>query len=90
MNTIYVLGVPFKIVYANLEKEGVYGDCDPLSQIIRIDNTIPLDHQHKVLAHELTHAALRISGLNELVGDKVEEAICVLMETTYKVYEDII
>ena len=90
MRTIDVLGVPFTIVYANLEKDGVYGDCEPLSQTIRIDNTIPIDHQQKVLAHELTHAALRISGLNELVDDKIEEAICVLMETAYKVYEDVI
>ena len=90
MRTIEVLGVPFTIVFTDLEKDGVYGDCEPLSQTIRIDNTIPIDHQHKVLAHELTHAALRISGLNELVDDKIEEAICVLMETAYKVYEDII
>ena len=89
MQTIYVLGVPFTVIYTNLEKDGVYGDCEPLNQTIRIDNTIPLDQQQKVLAHELTHAALRISGLNELIDDKIEEAICVLMETAYKVYEDI-
>ena len=89
MQTIYVLGVPFTIEYTDLEKDVVYGDCEPLSQTIRIDNTIPLDQQQKVLAHELTHAALRISGLNELIDDKIEEAICVLMETAYKVYEDI-
>lgn len=89
MRTIDVLGVPFTIEYTDLEKDVVYGDCEPLSQTIRIDNTIPLDQQQKVLAHELTHAALRISGLNELIDDKIEEAICVLMETAYKVYEDI-
>lgn len=35
----------------------------------------------KVAAHEAMHAALNISGISELLPNKTEEAICVLIES---------
>jgi len=51
------------------------------TQSIYINKTLKGKHAERVLRHELMHATLDISGLTNLIDDKLEEALCNVMES---------
>ncbi len=52
------------------------------TRTIRIDKTARIEHQWRVLFHELSHAALHDAGLENAFEDKVVEAIADCMATS--------
>ena len=59
----------------------VWGMWDDAKRLVTIDATATVEHQWFVLFHELTHAALHDSGLENLMDDKAVEAVCDAMAT---------
>lgn len=58
------------------------GITDPLTQCVALAPDLPLDAERRILAHELVHVALNMSGwLEEIVtADGHEEAVCCALE----------
>ena len=56
--------------------EACYGTWDEETRVIEIDSTPPLEHQWRVLYHELTHVAFTDSGLDEMMTAEALEAAC--------------
>lgn len=77
---IKVLGEWFRVLHMDLSEEGLFGDCDVDNRVIRIDQSLEGKSFKETLKHEKFHAMLRISGISELLGDQLEEAICRLVE----------
>ena len=78
---IKILGIWFKLEHLELkESEGLFADCCIETKTIRICESLTGVDYTQALQHEKCHALLRLSGLVELMDDKLEEAICVLME----------
>lgn len=59
----------------------VWGLWDDAARRITIDGTAKREHQWRVLFHELTHAALHDSGIENLLEAKAVEAICDAIST---------
>ena len=53
-----------------------WGDWDDSTRTIRLDKTAVIEHQWRVLFHELAHAALHDSGLQNAFEDRAIEALC--------------
>tara|TARA_R110000744_G_C19320230_1_gene557571 strand:+ start:197 stop:508 length:312 start_codon:yes stop_codon:yes gene_type:complete len=71
--TIMVGDIEFKIV---IKKMKDYGDMDIDKKIIRIREGLSKEESFDTMMHEVTHAALAISGLSNILDDpNVEEAI---------------
>lgn len=74
-------GLEFKIIVdEGLQND--YGECDSRECIIKI-NPKHLDSAllvKRTILHEMTHAALGVSGLSEKLTDKQEEAFAVCIE----------
>lgn len=83
---ISVLGRVFDIKVTNLK--GLYGDCTPQKGIIRLSQSQTLEEAKATLFHEAVHAALFVSGMNELLGEK-EEALVRCFEHTFSHIVDI-
>lgn len=80
--TVNVLGQKFRIKYLHPDDmDDCHGQMLLNSREIIIDNTLPLDEMKRTLIHEVTHAILGISGVSEKLDPRVEEAICVAMES---------
>jgi hypothetical protein len=81
-NSTRILGVRIKIEHVpNLTAdEGILGDADDDTFTIRLDAGLEGDRYRRVLRHERTHMALRMSGIVEHLDDNTEEAICRLFE----------
>ena len=72
-STIKVGDIEFKIV---LKKMKDYGDMDIDKRTIRIRHGLTEEESFDTLMHEVTHAALAISGLTNILDDEnLEEAI---------------
>lgn len=54
----------------------VWGTWDESRREIELDTRGSMPHQWRVFFHELTHAMLSDSGLENLLTDQVVEAIC--------------
>ena len=83
---VTVLGQTFVIDHVpNLLVEGerCEGACYVSERLIKLDDELRFQpaRYNRVLKHELMHAALRTSGIAELMDLKMEEAICVLVES---------
>ena len=76
-----VLGQWVTIQHVDLTKEDLHGDCDAVKRVIRIEITLEGEEFKRILAHELEHARLRLSGLAELMSDDLEEALACLAES---------
>ena len=57
-----------------------YAEYKHDSNEILVDTKCPEHLVWGVLLHEITHAILTITGVAELLDEKLEEAICVSME----------
>jgi len=79
---VRVLGQYFKIIYEDLTAENIDGDTDINKRLIRIDSCITdPEHIRRIIAHEKFHAKLAVSGISELLGEEVEEALAILAES---------
>lgn len=83
---VEVLGQTFTIdhvVNLLVEGERCEGACYVSERLIKLDDELRYQpaRYNRVLKHELMHAALRASGLAEMMELKMEEAICVLAES---------
>ena len=83
---VTVLGQSFTVTHVpNLLVEGdqCEGACYVSERIIKLDDELRFqpERYNRVLKHELMHAVLRMSGLAEMMELKMEEAICVLVES---------
>ena len=78
---VTVLGKTFKVTVTNLK--GLYGDCDVGAGVIRIHQGLDVDVAKKTLFHEAIHAALGVSGHNEMLKEDQEEAIVRMFEHAF-------
>lgn len=83
---VSVMGQRFTVEHVQnltIEGERCEGGMYLSERFIRIDDAMRYQESryNRVLKHELMHAALGISGLTELLDEKTEEAICVLVES---------
>lgn len=65
-----------------LDGQGCWGLWDGAKRIIAIDKTAPIEHQWRVLFHELVHAALHDAGLENVMEEQAIEAICDAMSAS--------
>ncbi len=86
---VEILGNRFKVIYCDLSKEDLCGDCDTNKRIIRISTHITPDEQVSTLFHECLHAALGIAGINNLLTEEVEEAIVCCIENAFNPHVNI-
>ncbi len=59
-----------------IEEHGLY-----IHDLKRIELNPNSKEPVETLLHECIHAALAVSGLGEVLGDKIEEAVCRAVET---------
>lgn len=59
-----------------------WGIWDDSKRLITIDRTARMEHQWRVLFHELTHAALSDAGIENLLDGQGVEAICDAVATS--------
>ncbi len=83
---VTILGQRFTVEHVvNLFVEGEQceGACYVSERLIKLDDYLRFQpaRYKRVLKHELMHAALRVSGIAEMMDLKMEEAICVLAES---------
>ena len=72
-STIKVGDIEFKVI---LKKMKDFGDMDIDKRIIRLREGMTSEETFDTLMHEVTHAALAISGLTNILDDEnLEEAI---------------
>lgn len=81
---INLLGRDVEIVYVDYiesEEEGIrVGETDEDRNIIKIKKYGSSSHMRKVVLHEVLHYLIRRSTLYFLLDDKMEEALCTLIE----------
>lgn len=56
------------------------GECHFERREILISNSLDGPHRDSVLLHECLHAILSISGLSEVLGERLEEAVITSVE----------
>ena len=83
---VTILGQQFTVdhvVNLMVEGERCEGACYVSERLIKLDDELRYQpaRYNRVLKHELMHAALRTSGIAEMMDLKMEEAICVLVES---------
>lgn len=75
---VTIAGVRTKVVEAELDEDGTYGDFSQSKRVIRIAKDAP--DPDGVLRHELVHAWLSYTGLAQILGKNKEEALCISAE----------
>jgi Zn-dependent peptidase ImmA (M78 family) len=86
-NKITVLGRAFEVVITNLK--GLHGDCNLDKNVIRIHQNCTPEQARVTLFHEAVHAALAVSGHNEMLKENQEEALVRMMEHAFNSCIDI-
>jgi hypothetical protein len=80
-NKVIILGQPFTIKYEPSSKmQGLFGDTDVDSHVIRINKSLPEHSIQSTLFHEFLHAALAVAGISYVISDNIEEAIVRCLE----------
>lgn len=75
---VKILGIPFKIkIVDDLED---YGETNGPENVIKLNKKFSRDKMESTLLHELVHAALYVSGLSQVLDDKMEEGIAICVE----------
>lgn len=62
------------------------GACYTVDQIIEIEKALPMDEKMGILAHEMGHAGLVITGLDQKFTEKEIEVFCQLMRALVEDY----
>jgi len=83
--SVMILGTKFRIEYPEIiqdESEQVCGSMTGDERLIKISlKENPTELQlHSSLVHEIVHACLYVSGLSQVLDDKLEEAVVVALE----------
>lgn len=86
-SSVSILGRELKVTVTNLK--GLHGDFSLDKSLIRIHQSVPVESAKDTLFHEMIHAALAISGHNEMLTEGQEEAIVRMMEHAFSGYFDI-
>jgi Zn-dependent peptidase ImmA (M78 family) len=60
----------------NVDGKDAWGSWEENMRAIEIDTTATPRHQWHTLYHELAHAALADSGVEEILSDQIVEAVC--------------
>lgn len=81
------MGRKLDIVITNLK--GLHGDFNIDKNHIRIHQNQTIDEARATLFHEALHAALAISGQNEMLKEDQEEALVRLLEHAFNHIVDI-
>lgn len=84
---ITLLGQKIDLIYTDRvtlstlsgDKECI-GYFDPARLLIYIDYTLSQDQLRRVFLHELMHATLLLSGMQNLFSNKRQEALCDMIE----------
>lgn len=87
--TVSCLGRKVPVTFVNPKTaslgEGNLGEFTSLPLGIEIDETLSPESKRRVLVHEMTHAALALSGLAGYhLTEMVEESICTVMESAFE------
>lgn len=77
---INVFGKHIKIKERDLIKEDVDGRYLAESALIEIEISLSNEKKIEILAHELCHAMLDLTGWSNFLPDAVEESLCILCE----------
>lgn len=78
---IMVLGQRFRIdAVAAVEDGDAIGDMTGFYRRIRIDNTMTLARQWRVLGHEYIHACLHMTGIDSVLDGDMNEVITTVIE----------
>lgn len=78
---VEIFGKEFDIVITNLK--GLHGDCDTAKGVIRIHQNCSIESARSTLFHEAIHAALAVSGQNEMLREDQEEALVRMLEHAF-------
>ena len=87
ISQIEVLGRTIYIRERCLGLHGVEGHFISADRLIEIEESLSDQRKEEVLAHELLHVALEVSGLSSIFGEEWEEAMCLLIENVLKTYK---
>ena len=77
-NEVTILGQKVKVVVTALK--GLHGDFNSDNMTIKINQNASVEAAKSTLFHECLHACLKISGLGELLNEKLEEGIVSMLE----------
>lgn len=82
MYVVNVLGRAYRVDFDAKLKKSLFGDCDTSHALIRINRKLDARTARETLLHEVIHAILAESGLNQIINqtDGLEEAIVRAME----------
>ena len=80
IESVILLGQEIKLKHRKTKKDS-HGECDADMRTIELNNSLKGNFAMRVLIHELTHAGLRLSGVDYHLPEAVEEQICTLMES---------
>ena len=86
---IIVLGQEFTVKLSPDMMEGDYGNCLGMEYLIKISDKLSPEIAAQTLFHEAIHAAFYVSGIAEIVTNKQEEAIVVMIENAFRHIIDI-
>jgi len=78
---VYVFGKKIPVIITSLKD--LHGDFNLETNEIRISKDYDLESAKSTLFHECLHAALAISGQNELLNEKREEALVRMLEHAF-------
>lgn len=71
-----VLGKNVKVVFTDLEAENLYGRFWIEANVIEIDKKLKKEQKTATILHELIHAVIQRSGLNNVIAPDTEEIVC--------------
>lgn len=79
---VRIMGVWIKIKHVEglYEDQAMFGEYDSDTRTIRLEDLLEGNRYKEVLNHEKFHALCQLSGQTEILDDKAEEALAVMME----------
>ena len=66
-----------------------YGVCDTDNRIIYLNRETKGELRKRVLIHEMIHAYLRMSSMDQFMKCHVEEAVCVVLENLLDAFNNL-
>ena len=80
VESVLLLGQEVLLKHRKPKKDS-HGECDADLRTIELNSNLKGAFAMRVLIHELTHAGIRLSGVDYHLPEAVEEQICTLMES---------